>query len=121
MLVNLTPHPIRVYATGTPDRIDPGEHEPTVVIEPSADLPAARLGVIDLGTQNLGLGVPVEYVEFGHIERPPPRPVDGVWYVVSLVVALAQLGQRNDLLVPYLEVRNLEGTVIGCRLLARPV
>ena len=43
------------------------------------------------------------------------------WYMVSLALALSQAGYRPDLLVPYREVRNREGTIIGCRSLARPV
>jgi hypothetical protein len=126
-LVNLTPHPIRIYPIDTPDRIDPADHEPILVLPPSPDHPPARLGQIDLGTQNLGLGVPVEYVEFvphGGTVNPLPERLDGTWYVVALVVAIAlayRPNGRGDLLVPYLEVRNLEGTMIGCKMLARPV
>jgi hypothetical protein len=47
-----------------------------------------------------------------------PQPQDGTDYVVSLVVALSVRG-RDDLLAPYLEVRNEEGTMIGCRYLQR--
>ncbi|MBQ1165292.1 hypothetical protein KBZ21_45710, partial [Streptomyces sp. A73] len=56
-----------------------------------------------------------ELVEFGHrAELPPTR--DGVRYIVSLVVALGLVPRgRDDLLVPYREVRNSSGTVIGCR------
>jgi hypothetical protein len=43
------------------------------------------------------------------------------WYVVSLALALAFAEKRGDLLVPFRDVRNSEGTVIGCRSLARPV
>ncbi|MBQ1165347.1 hypothetical protein KBZ21_45985, partial [Streptomyces sp. A73] len=72
---------------------------------------------IELGTQMDG----TELVEFGHRAELPPKR-DGVRYIVSLVVALG-LGPRgrDDLLVPYREVRNSSGTVIGCRSLAQPV
>ena len=125
-VVNLTPHPIRVYDVGVPDRIDPTEHEPIRVFDPDPDLPPARIGTIDLGTQDQGIGVPVEYVEYtphGGLVSPLPERQEGVWYIVSLVVAMQQtyVYGRGDLLVPYLEVRNLEGTMIGCKLLARPV
>lgn len=125
-LINLTPHPIRVYGPDVPDRIDPADHEPIRVINPDPDLPPARIGTIELGTQTEGLGIPVEYVEYtahgGLVHSLPPKR-DGVWYVVSLVVAMQQtyIYGRPDLLVPYLEVRNLEGTMIGCKMLARPV
>jgi hypothetical protein len=130
-LVNLTPHPIRIYSPDLPDRIDPADHEPVQVIEPSTDHKPARIGEVSLGTQNLGIGVPVEYVEYtshGGLVNPLPAEDEHdphrTWYIVPLIVALSQgyiNDTRSDLLVPYREVRNLDGTVIGCRLLARPV
>lgn len=124
-LVNLTPHPIRVYGWDAPDRFgSDDEHEPQWVIEPSGTV--ARIGEIELGTQHLrNCPVPVEYVEYRHANGlPAPHLLDSgmyaVWYVVSLALALAA-EDRGDLLVPYREVRNADGTVIGCRLLARPV
>lgn len=124
-LINLTPHPIRIFAVDTPDRIDPDEHEQEWTLPPSPDLPPARIGMIDLGTQSVD-GVPVEYVEYtphGGLVHPLPEKADGVWYVVPLVVAMQQtyVYGRDDLLVPYGEVRNLDGTMVGCRMLARPV
>lgn len=119
-LINLTPHPIRVFEADTE----------VMVIPPSEDHPEARLGEIDLGTKHMGLGVPVEYVEYaphGGLVEPLPPQVDGVWFIVPLVVALALAYNREgyvgrgDLLVPYDLVRNDEGTVIGCQALARPV
>lgn len=126
MIVNLTPHPIRIYPPETPDRIDPAEHTATYVIEPTGK--PARIGQIDLGTSRLGGcgNIPIEYVEYtshGGLVNPLPERSDGTWYVVSLVVAMQQtyVYNRPDLLVPYGEVRNLEGTMVGCRQLARPV
>jgi hypothetical protein len=127
MLVNLTPHPIKIYAADTPDRIDVADHSPLWVL-PVADQPPARIGEIPLGT-NLFIGfdrIPVEYVEYtshGGLVHPLPEPDPEVWFVVSLVVAMQQtyVYNRPDLLVPYREVRNLDGTVVGCRQLARPV
>ncbi|MEO3929260.1 hypothetical protein ABGB07_36225 [Micromonosporaceae bacterium B7E4] len=124
-LVNLTPHPIRIYGWKVPDRFNLGDYEPTTIIEPSGEV--ARIGEIELGTQYMGLGTPVEYVEYRHAIGLPPyvghdesRDRD-TWYVVSLALALALVEKRGDLLVPFREVRNREGTVIGCRSLARPV
>lgn len=125
MIVNLTPHPIRIYRSTTPDRIEiDGEHEPLCTIEPSGRL--ARLGMDELGSlavaQHSGLPIPLECVDYGDIQGLPDWDgADGetprTHLVVPLVVALAS--RRLDLLVPYREVRNLEGTVIGCRALAR--
>lgn len=117
-VVNLTPHPIRVYARDVPDRIDRYLHDPVWTFEPSGVV--ARIGEIDLGTQYLrNCEVPVEYVEYRHVNGLPERRED-VWLIVPLALALA-LPDRGDLLVPYREVRNHEGTVIGCRQFARPV
>jgi hypothetical protein len=123
-LINLTPHPVRIYGWDVPDRFDPAEFEPSYVLEPSGTV--ARIGEIELGTQHLrNCPVPVEYIEYRHANGlPEPYLLDAgmyaTWYVVSLALALAAV-DRGDLLVPYREVRNLDGTVIGCRLLARPV
>ncbi|MEV5163828.1 hypothetical protein AB0K66_04265 [Streptomyces werraensis] len=117
MIVNLTPHPVRIYASDRPDGIDDLEPGLLWVIEPE-DKPA-RLGVIPLSTEYRD-GIPVELVQYGHAQGLPRRKA-GVSYVVSLPVALALAPRRSDLLVPYREVRNGTGTVIGCRQLAQPV
>lgn len=122
MILNLTPHPIVIYPPDTADAIDPDTGEPTWVIEPSGTV--AQVGQSNLGTQYLrNCEVPVEYVKFRHANGLPPQIVAGGhhvnWHIVSLAVALSC--DRDDLLVPYREVRNLQGTVIGCRGLARPV
>jgi hypothetical protein len=110
MLVNLTPHPIAIYRDRT------AEDGPEEVIPPSGTV--VRIATIDLGT-NLSKhsGQSYELVEYGHAhDLPQPQP--NTDYIVSLVVALAVRG-RDDLLAPYLEVRNEQGTMIGCRFLQR--
>lgn len=125
MLVNLTPHPVRIYRPDAPDRFSLGDYEPVMVLQPSDAV--ARIGQIELGAQSLtGCPARVELVEFRHANDLPPKhegPWDQntTWYVVSLALALSMAGGRNDLLVPFREVRNVEGTVIGCRSLALPV
>ncbi|WP_055696480.1 hypothetical protein [Streptomyces silaceus] len=113
MILNLTPHPIRLYAAEREDGIDDLEPHLRDVIGPEGT--PARLS-----TKELGGGMWPELVEFGHAQNLPPKR-DGVQYIVSLVVALALADRRSDLLVPYREVRNASGTVIGCRSLAQPV
>lgn len=110
MLVNLTPHPIAIYGNR------PAEDGPEEVIPPSGTV--VRIATVDLGT-NLSAhsGRSYELVEYGHA-HDLPQPAAGTDYVVSLVVALAMRG-RGDLLAPYLEVRNEQGTMIGCRFLQR--
>ena len=106
-LVNLTPHPVAIYRNRS---IEEGPDE---VIPPSGTV--ARLATIDLGTQVSDTAV-YELVEYGHAHDLPPKQ-DGTDYIVSLVVALAV--HRDDLLAPYTEVRNEEGTMIGCRYLQK--
>jgi hypothetical protein len=109
---NLTPHPVRLYA---PEREDGSDDLDEWLLETIPPEPTpARLATIELGE-----GVRSVMVEFGHAENLPPQR-DGVHYIVSLVVALAVAHRREDLLVPYREVRNSSGTVIGCRALAQP-
>jgi hypothetical protein len=113
VIVNLTPHPIRLYSHERVDGLDDLDEGLLETIPPEP-VPA-RLATIELGG-----GVHFELVEFGHAQNLPPKR-DGVQYIVSLVVALGLATRRNDLLVPYREVRNSSGTVIGCRSLAQPV
>ena len=113
MILNLTPHPIRLYSAEREDGIDDLEPHLREVIPPEET--PARLATIELGG-----GMWPELVEFGHAQDLPSKR-DGVHYIVSLVVALALAHRRSDLLVPYREVRNASGTVIGCRSLAQPV
>jgi hypothetical protein len=122
-LTNLTPHPIRVYGWDVPDRFELGDHEPLLELPPSGQV--ARIGQIEIGGAHLkGCDAPVEMIEYRHINGIPPKhtvPWDNNtdWYVVSLPLALAcnspddKVNFRNDLLVPFLEVRNSDGTVIG--------
>lgn len=107
MLINLTPHPVRLYG--------PEGDEPREEIPPSGEV--ARVATNDLGTNHDKDGTPYELVEYGYIHNLP-EPRSGVVYLVSLVVALAARN-RSDLLAPYVEVRNAEGTMIGCRFLQK--
>jgi len=106
-LVNLTPHPVAIYGN------NPVEDGPKEVIPPSGTV--TRIATIDLGTQ-YGNSSVYELVQYGHAHDLPARQ-DGTDYIVSLVVALAC--HRDDLLAPYVEVRNEEGTMIGCRYLQK--
>lgn len=119
-LINLTPHPIRIYHLDTPNRIADPALGLLAEIPPSGTV--ARLATIDLGTWGSvlhnGLSIPVEGVEYGHPEGLPAEVRPDVRYIVSLVFALA-MTRRDDLLVPYVEVRNAEGTVIGCKFFGR--
>jgi hypothetical protein len=113
VILNLTPHPIRLYANEREDGIDDLEPHLRQVIPPEE--PPARLSTVEVSS-----GMWPELIEFGHAQNLPDKR-DGCQYIVSLVVALALADRRSDLLVPYREVRNSTGTVIGCRSLAQPV
>lgn len=115
MIRNLTPHPINIYSREDTD-LALVHFGPDEVIPVDGPRPA-RLATVELGTQRHD-GAEYELVEFGHVHNLP-EPVPDVWLVVSLPVALAV--RRPDLLVPYREVRDENGTVAGCRALARPV
>jgi hypothetical protein len=132
MIRNLTSHPVRLYAHDAPDVVglDVRPEEVIPVHGPPARLmmvertqaevahhyPAEGSGPwgADTGNGVIGL-VPVEY---GHATGLPAP--DGGWFLVSRALALA-LPERTDLLVPYREVRDGSGTVVGCRALARPL
>ncbi|MDG4795056.1 hypothetical protein [Micromonospora sp. WMMD1082] len=75
-----------------------------------------------MGPDDLDIGVPVERVAFGaadHSGPPLPPPAADTYYLVSLVVGLAA-DDRDDLLVCHRTVRDLDGSIIGVRMLARP-
>lgn len=108
MIVNCTPHPIRLYHLDHDELLDE--------IPPSGQV--ARLSTFQVTTEDHD-GFPVALVAYGAEAELPPEQ-EGVWYIVSLPTALAVM-KRRDLLVPYDEVRNEQGTMIGCRMLARPV
>jgi hypothetical protein len=117
VILNLTPHPIRIYAEDRPDGHDDLDWGLLHVIDPEQaparlEMEASRRRYID--------GVPVETVVYGAVDGLPAA-TGGVRYIVSLPIALALTSKRRDLLIPYREVRNATGTTIGCRQLAQPV
>lgn len=120
-IVNLTPHPVHIFAADCPDRIAPGSYAPIAVIPPAGDLPPARLGAEWLGRAAGGLtvdgtNIPVDIIKHT-TSTVLPEKCDGIWFLVSLVVALAN-PNRADLVVPNEAVRDLTGSVLGCRTLA---
>ena len=118
-LVNLTPHPVRIYRSDTPDRVEDPDAGVVMILEPSGEV--ARLSESVIGEDTVlndeGVEIPVSLVSYAEVEGLP-KPQEGVAYVVPVMTALAAAG-REDLLVPYEQVRNQEGTVVGCRRLGR--
>lgn len=106
-IINLTPHDVTLL----------DEDNKVVEVFPASG-EVLRLGTVDLGSQVIvGVGR-VDLVEFGHLNNPP-KPKINTWYIVSLPCALSR--PRSDFLVPYMEVRDDQGRIIGCKSLARPV
>ena len=98
-LINLTPHPIRVVGWGE--------------IPPSGFVARLEEEIKETGMSING--IPVVEKRITRLHLPPSQP--GVFYIVSL--AVAQVAQRKDLLVPDDLVRDEKGQVVGCRRLAR--
>lgn len=115
-LVNLTPHPIRVYEPGTPSRVEDEDQGLMFVVPPEPK--SARIAMIALGQAGAvgpddgGCSTYVEWMQFGQCDGIP-APKAGVTFIVAMVVARDQT-HRTDLVFPHGEVRNGRGTVVGC-------
>ncbi|MEU6713049.1 hypothetical protein ABZ897_16325 [Nonomuraea sp. NPDC046802] len=113
----MTPHPVRIYSADTPDRATPEQLAAGLLAEIPPSGHMARLATADLGigpaVDVTGTDVPVTVVSYGDLAGLPD-PAPGVWYIVPLLTGLAAAG-REDLLVPHEQVRNVDGTVVGCR------
>lgn len=116
MIVNLTPHPIHIYAPDAPDVVGP-EHKPLYTIPPSGTYARIATTRTPSGTITVGDGLEVPLVVTVHgkvVDLPAPQP--GIFYVVSLpcMTEMRHSG-RADLVVVDRLVRNAEGTVVGAR------
>ncbi len=105
LLVNLTPHVINIVS-------EQGER--------LLDVPVS--GTIARCSQsNVVVGevadIPITRQTFGEVENLP-EPQEGVFYIVSRLVASA-LPERDDLLIPGPLVRDAEGRPCGCQGLSR--
>lgn len=107
-LINLTPHIINIVL---PDGS---------VYDVPVSGTIARCSQTETQLFDLELGsvtIPVTGQQFGEV-IDLPTPADGVYYIVSRLVASA-CPDRSDLLVPGPLVRNEAGQPIGCRGLSR--
>lgn len=126
-LINLTPHAIRLYHHTAPDTLDNDWDFLVLTVDPSGR--TARLAERSVALRHTAMesytqgdvSIPVESVEYGQVVGLPEEQ-SGVLLIVPPVTALAVLatGGRDDLLVPWRQVRNVSGTVIGCRAFAHP-
>jgi len=64
------------------------------------------------------LNVPLVKKSFKGTTKLPPKR-EGVYYIVSLPVALAFKGERDDFIIPDDLVRDEKGFIVGCRAFAR--
>lgn len=132
-LINLTPHPIRIYSQETPSKLVDIDQGLLTIIPPSGQV--ARLAHEEpQGVSYATSFVLHETAEFGSVQIALdrvvfttvyglPAPRRDVLLIVPLVTAIAVQAEapaRTDLLVPYEQVRNTDGTVVGCRTLACP-
>lgn len=62
--------------------------------------------------------VPIYKNKYGEVEGLPEEK-DGVYYIVSFIVANALKDKRNDLLIVTKTERNEKGQIIGCYGFAR--
>lgn len=111
LLINMMPDVIRLYAH---NKLQDG---PVRVLEPSGEI--AQLVRVELGYHHSPM-LSYERVEYGHIQGLPPEK-DGTQYIVPLLVAVAGMRQRKDLLAPYIEVTDMVGNVVGWRYLQKVV
>jgi len=119
-IINLTPHSVLIFEPNTPDRIFIEQLNDYLVVKTFlASSEPLRLKEEYVGNSSVDDQM-IYNVQYGHLTFEPPQEPD-TYYIVSIATALACRGWRTDFLVPYLEVRNIDGTVIGCRALARPV
>ena len=116
MISNLTARVVRIYSEDRPDGVDDIDLGLRHTFNPASQ--PAQLAPLPLVTTYQD-DVPVEIVEYGHTDNLPTSR-DGVFYIVPLEVVLSQPRRRDDLLVPYREVRDSTGAVIGYRQLAQP-
>lgn len=114
-IVNLTPHPIHIYAPDAPDIVT-DEHAPIHTIPASGQVARIATTRTQAGTVPLaGLEIPLGEATYGAVEGiPDPRP--GTLWLVSLPCATEmRWSGRDDLVVVDRLVRNAENTVVGAR------
>jgi len=96
-LINLTPHPVNIEGYGE--------------IPPSGKVARASEQRKKEGEIN---GITVNVVTLGNVvDLPPSKP--NTFYIVSRVVAEAERGKRNDLLIPDEPIRDSSGKIIGAK------
>jgi hypothetical protein len=107
VLRNLTRHPVVLVAGDSTLRLPAHPTPPRIADE------RVRQRTVSTGE----LTLPLQELRVGAVrDLPPPQP--GTLFVVPRVVAAA-CPERTDLVFPFDELRDADGTVTGCRALAR--
>lgn len=128
MLINLTDHEVVLSATGfvrgSLARLDvvlPASTTPCRV-ERAEQVYSDAVRVDDINNPR-DARVSLVNTVWGIMHNPPPVEVDGVFYIVSTVVARhPALRGRADILIPARVIKDrATGTITGCRALQRSV
>ncbi len=118
-LKNFTPHPVVIFTPDGKDKLAEIQSSGTARVEEEI----IQSGVLDR-FENTGLAAGVEVVEKRYKAVVGlPAPVDGVQYIISVIVAAALKGSRADCLVPDTgpdsAVRDKEGKIAGVKRLQK--
>jgi hypothetical protein len=107
ILRNLTPHPVMIVGESDSIALPPCSSPPRIADQ------ILRSTSIVVGR----LDIPLRDIAPGTVSGLP-EPQEGVLLIVARIVA-ATRPDRADLVVPFDDVRDHDGRVIGCRALAR--
>lgn len=108
IVVNLTPHTVRVMPESGPD----------AVFSAAGGVARVREVIGETTSVTTAEGrVPIQDVSYSEVVDDLPDPQPGVLYLVSRVTAAAV--DRGDLVFPQGELRDEHGAIIGCRALGR--
>ena len=102
-IINLTPHDVNLLL-----------EDDTIVFKSKGIARVQQKEVLDEYFDR----VPIYKNKYGEVEGLPEEK-DGVYYIVSFVVASALKDKRNDLLIVTKTERNEKGLSIGCYGFAR--
>jgi len=101
-IINLTPHEVTVVGSNG---------DVLMKIPASGQVARCSVNRTIVGSLN---GVPVARSVMGEVEGLPESS-EGVYFIVSRVIAEAMKGKRDDLIIPDDSVRDAEGRIIGCK------
>lgn len=103
--INLTPHDVRIMSEGKEEVFIPASGQCA-----RCEVKEELCGYID--------NIAIYHTSYGKVQDLP-EPKEGVYYLVSTIVAKACKGQRDDLLVPFDFIRDESGNIIGCKSLSK--